>query len=564
MLRWYIVSALIVSAAACADGGASQDGEAEWNREPEQEASATAGELGSHRSGVELAAATSAQSIRFLEQATFGPKPGSIARVVRIGVEAALDEELAQPARAFAPTPAHVPPTPCDSPFPTSLDLDSQFFVAAIEAPDQLRLRTMFALSQILVISSSGISELRPTCNSERRDAMQRYLNVLRAGAFGSYRTLLENIALEPAMGNYLDMVNNVAFSASGRKLDPNENFARELMQLFTVGTSKLNERGEVVLVDGKSLPVYTSADVESLARTLTGWTYPSPSGCPGRGGRNDADYSAKMIPCAVNHDSSSARLLVYPGSSPDTTPGGSPRLHLQEALDNLFGHPNLPPFVSKQLIRHLVTSNPSGAYVKRVVDVFKNDGTGVRGNLKAVIRAILLDPEARAPTAFATYGRLRAPVELITRVVRALDGDMDTSKDPGGALNALSARMGQDVPRPSSVFSYYPAETRLIGPEFALLDTYTVTQRANFLHQLLFSTSLSNKGVEVTLAMNAGTAALVSWMDTNLLHGTMSAALRAELTSTLGAPFLVGRDADKRALAVYLTSLSPEFQIQR
>jgi uncharacterized protein (DUF1800 family) len=548
----------LVSAAACAEGGASQDREGEWNREPEQEAS------GATAQGVELAATTSAQAVRFLEQATFGPKPSRIAQVVSVGVEAALEGELNQAARAFAPTPAHVPPTPCNSPFPTNLDLDSQFFVAAIKDPDQLRLRTMFALSQILVISSNGIAELQSTCNSERREAMQRYLNVLRAGAFGSYRTLLENIALEPAMGNYLDMVNNVAFNAAGTRLDPNENFARELMQLFTVGTSKLNERGEVVLLNGKSQPVYTSADVESFARTLTGWTFPNARGCPGRGGRNGADYSAKMIGCAVNHDSTSARLLVYPGSTPDTTAGGSPRLHLDQVLDNLFGHPNLPPFVSKQLIRHLVTSDPSGAYVKRVVDVFKDDGTGQRGNLKAVIRAILLDPEARAPTALATYGRLRAPVELITRLVRALDGVLDTSKDPGGALNTLSAKMGQDVPRPTSVFSYYPAETRLIGPEFALLDTYTVTRRADFLHQLLFTSSLFNKGVEVTLAMNASTTALVNWMDTNLLHDTMSPALRTSLTNALSSAILVGRDADKRALAVYLTSLAPEFQIQR
>jgi uncharacterized protein (DUF1800 family) len=567
MSRRYVVIALIVSTFSCADDESSQRREEEWIREPELgAAAATALGTGENQSGpVAPAVTTSAQAIRFLEQATFGPKPNRIAHVVDIGITAAIDEELNRAAGEFAPTPPHVPPTPCDDPFPANLDLDAQFFVAAINGPDQLRLRTMFALSQILVVSASGINELKSTCNSEKRDAMQRYFNVLRAGAFGSYRTLLEKIALEPAMGNYLDMVNNVAFDRTGKQLDPNENFAREMMQLFTVGTSKLDDSGQVVLVDGKSQPVYTAADVESFARTLTGWTYPSPTGCPGQGGTNKASYSGPMIGCSINHDSTSATLLTYRGSVSSTTAGGSPRTHLTEAIDNLFNHPNLPPFVCKQLIHHLVTSNPSRAYVTRIVNVFKNDGTGKRGNLKAVIRAILLDAEARTPTSLVNYGRLRAPVEFITRVVRALNGVLDDSgQDPGGALNEFSKKMGQDVSRPASVFSYYQAETKLVGPEFAILDTYTVTRRADFLHQLLFTTSLSNKGVSVTLEMGVSTTNLVNWIDKNLLHETMSTALRATLTNALDNIILVGNDADKRALAIYLASLAPEFQVQR
>ncbi|MEZ4360538.1 MAG: DUF1800 family protein [Kofleriaceae bacterium] len=558
MLKIHVVLAMVAAGAACGEEATLSLGTEEATA-PLQEADALA-------EGSLAALATTAEAIRFLEQASFGPRPQTINRVRTLGIPAFLDEQLAAPSGQYAPTPAHVPPTPCNAAFPADTDLDAQFYVAAINGGDQLRQRVMFALSQILVISANGINENQNTCNSERRDAMQRYLNVLRRGAFGSYRELLEAIALEPAMGNYLDMVNNVAFDRNGNKLDPNENFARELMQLFTVGTNRLNEQGAVLLSNGEPIPVYDEVDVEEFSRALTGWTYPHPDGCPtARGGKRPAAYNARMIGCAINHDSTSARLLRYATASKTRTTGGaSPRAHLEEVLDNLFQHPNLPPFVVKQLIHHLVTSNPSGAYVRRVVQVFKDDGAGNRGNLGAVVRAILLDPEARTAGG-ATYGRLRAPAEFITRVVRSLGGTLDTTaNDPGGALNTYGSRMGQDVPRPPSVFSYFQAQSQLVGPEFALLDSYTATKRAEFVHQLAFGTSLANRGVSISLAMNEGTPQLLSWLDTNLLHGTMSPTLRSTLTGVLNDGFFTSRPAQKRAMAVYLTSLSPEFQIQR
>ena len=525
----------------------------------------------------DLTAARAAAS-RFLDQATFGarpPGPGvidSIAHVGSVGIPAALVEQLSVAPGEFLPTPPHV--GVCDEPFDPKLDLGAQFFVAALTARDQLRLRTAFALHQILVISAGGIREL-PSCNSERRDAMTRYLNVLRLQAFGNYRDLLEAITLEPAMGTFLDMANNVAFNPSGDAITPNENFARELLQLFTVGTSLLNDDGtERLDADGNPRPTYNETQVQAFARTLTGWTYPSAEGCPTIGRRNPAQYTGPMIPCNVNHDTRQARLLVYPGAIERTTPGATARLHLREALDNLFNHPNLPPFVSKQLIQHLVTSNPSRAYVRRVVEVFKDDGSSAhrRGNLRAVVKAILLDPEARPTAVTAKAGRLRAPAEMIGRVLRSFGTTLDPELNAGGALNTRSAAMGQFVTYPPSVFSYYAPDepipgdnpNDLVGPAFGILDTSTTAARANFMHEVVIGNRLHEAGVIYDIhTLPEDTTGIVSWIETNWLHGAMSSDLRTTLTTALDHPD-VGSAGRRRQLALYLAALSPEFQIQR
>lgn len=513
---------------------------------------------------------------RLLDQATFGARPhagagtpaiDTVEHVVARGAVGAVIDQLDAPAGTFAKTPPLV--GNCDAPFDPAFDLGAQFFQAAMRAKDQLRLRTMFALHQILVVSENGINENRTTCTSERRDAMARYLNTLRAGAFGNYRDLLEAIALEPAMGTYLDMANNVAFKTDGTRLTPNENFARELLQLFTVGTSLLGEDGTVILdPGGKPRPAYSEARVQAFARTLTGWTYAG-SGCPTIGGKRGATYSAPMIPCDVNHDDRAAQLLTYAGAvnGGATTAGATARAHLDEALDNLFHHPNLPPFVCKQLIQHLVTSNPSRAYVKRVVEVFKDDGTTAhrRGNLRAVVRAILLDAEARNDAPAPAFGRLRAPAEMITRILRSFGTTLDLAQVPGRFLNAHSASLGQSVPRPPSVFSYYPPSTPLggnfVGPEFGLLDTGTIATRANFMHALLHGGSFAAAGVAFDL--DALPDAIIPWIDEHWMHGAMSDELRATLTDAVNDP-LANTPLREKQLALYLAALSPEFQIQR
>ncbi|ATB42291.1 hypothetical protein CYFUS_007769 [Cystobacter fuscus] len=509
-----------------------------------------------------------ANAIRFLEQATFGPRLAngvsplpidSVEHVVDVGITKAISEQLSAPRYTYDGTT-------------TSKDLGSQFFYNAVMGKDQLRQRVAFALSQILVVSQNGIADIQATPESEPKVALAGYLNQLSANAFGNFRTLLDAITRDPAMGNYLDMVNNRAFDTAGKAIEPNENYARELLQLFTLGLHKLNDDGTVKLdANGVPLPAYTEAQVQAFSRALSGWTFASATGCPTKGRSNPADYTQPMVGCDVNHDSSAQTLL----RGVVTTTGAGATAHLKEALDNIFADPNLPPFICKQLIQHLVTSNPSPAYVSRVVAVFKNNGSGVRGDMSAVVRKILEDTEARGPqpplSLYATFGRLRPPALFITSTIRWLNGTMDQTadKNPGGKLNSWSKSLGQDVPRPSSVFSYYPPNAPapggngLLGPEFAILDTATATARANFVHDLLFSSTAATNGIVLDLTpLPADPSDLVYWLGRYWLHDAASSNLQLAVYKAITDPR--AGSTRRQKLAIYLTSLSPEFQIQR
>jgi uncharacterized protein (DUF1800 family) len=542
--------ALALSAAACTPAEGPPDTQTTRSIEP-------------------LANATEQNAIRFLEQATFGPRlvngtgPApidTVQHVVAVGVPQAITDQLNAPRSTFDGTT-------------TSKDLGSQFFYNAVMQPDQLRQRVAFALGQILVVSQTGIPGNPNTPEDDAKLAMAGYLNLLSSNAFSNFRELLEAVTLDPAMGTYLDMANNRAFDTGGRAIEPNENYAREMLQLFTLGLHKLKEDGtEQLDAEGLPIPAYTEAHVQAFSRALSGWTYASTTGCPTVGRKNVANYTAPMIGCDVNHDSRSQTLL----RGVVTVAGGTARQHLEHALNNVFYDPNLPPFICKQLIQHLVTSNPSPAYVQRVVAVFKNNGSGVRGDLGAVVRKILEDVEARGaqpPAAqLASFGHLRPPALFITSAIRWLNGTLDTSagKDPGAKLNTWSRSMAQNVPRHPSVFSYYPPNAPapggngLLGPEFAILDTATVTARANFVHELLFATTPATAGVLIDLNVvpNAPTD-MVLWLGRYWLHDAMSPALQSRLQSALTDP-RAGVTLQQKKLAVYLTSLSPEFQIQR
>lgn len=572
---------LLATAAACAEPPPQRDDQAQRRPSPTHPTIAAAVALDGVAPEALVAPATVAAS-RLLDRATFGARPAgaqsplpidSVEHVVSRGLSGAVNDLLAAPAGTFAATPPRT--GVCDGPFDPAFDLGAQFFVAALTAEDQLRLRVAYALHQILVVSENGIGENRATCNSEKRDAMTRYLNALRSRAFGNYRDVLEAITLEPAMGTYLDMANNVAFDSAGARITPNENFARELLQLFTLGTTLLGDDGQPLLdASGNPRPVYSEARVQAFARTLTGWTYAG-APCPSMGGKNTATYAAPMIGCAANHDNRAAQLFNYTGAvnAGKTTAGATPQVHLDEALDNLFNHPNLPPFVCKQLIGHLVTSNPSPAYVARVVAVFKDDGSTLhrRGNLRAVVRAILLDAEAQAAPG-ATAGRLRSPAEMIARLMRSLGPSLDLGLNPGRKLNDYSAAMGQSIPRPPSVFSYYSPDNPapgdnpddLVGPAFGVLDTGTITSRANFLHDVFVTSVLADAGVNVDLTtVPDDPTALLDWIDATWLHGAMTVELRDLLTGAL-ADSRSGTTQRKKQLALYLAALSPDFQIQR
>jgi uncharacterized protein (DUF1800 family) len=267
--------------------------------------------------------------------------------------------------------------------------LQQNWFQNALQGGDQLRQRTAFSLSQIWVIS--GITINTPA-------AYNPYIRMLNSDAFSTYDQVMRDVTLSPGMGWYLDMANS-AKAANGAIA--NENYARELMQLFTLGTFLLNDDGTLKLdASGNPIPTYDEAAIQNFARAFTGWTYKACCGATQTfpTSTSKADFTSAMVSIDAQHDTASKTLL----NGQVLAAGRTTQQDLDDALANIFNHPNLPPFISKQLIQHLVSSNPSPAFVARISTVFKNNGSGVRGDLKAVIKAILLDPEARQGDAAA------------------------------------------------------------------------------------------------------------------------------------------------------------------
>src|SRR5579863_9969195 len=341
----------------------------------------------------------SADAARLLEQASFGVTASDLTHVQSVGIDAYINEQLAYtPTQytgfAYAPNTA---PAGCKSdgsnpPDASSLCARDQytpfqvqraFFTHALNNPDQLRQRVAFALSQIMAVSSVEIYEAY---------GLADFQNVLLRDALGNYRTLLEDVTLSPTMGHYLDMANSDETNPQTGTV-PNQNYAREVLQLFSIGLVELNPDGTPQLdANGAPIPTFDSATIEGFASVFTGWTYPPLAGAASHW-TNPINFDGTMVSFPDHHQSGNKALL----NGVTIPTGQSPEQDLANALDNIFTHPNVGPFISRQLIQHLVTSNPSPAYVGRIAAIFNNDGSGVRGNLQAVVKAILLDPEARA-----------------------------------------------------------------------------------------------------------------------------------------------------------------------
>ena len=517
-----------------------------------------------------------ADVVRFLEQSTMGPTEALVAHVQETGFAKFLDEQLAVPATGYPDLPA-MPgnqqtgcpdgsPATCVRDNYTMYPLQVRFFQNALSGEDQLRQRVALALHEMLVVS--GVAIRQPS-------AMGPYLNMLHRNALGSYRALLGELTLSPAMGDYLDMVNNPAASAPSF-IPPNENYARELLQLFTVGVDLLDEDGTPQRdAKGEALPAYDQEVIEELARVFTGWTYATAAGATPRK-TNPANYKAAMWlyrdakGLDATHDKGEKRILAYRGA-PHAVIGANQdgAVDLDQALDDVFEHPNVGPFVAKQLIQHLVTSSPSPAYVARVARAFADDGKGVRGNLAAVVRAILLDGEARGPEkSDAGYGRLREPVLFVTNLCRALGATSD------GVLAAQATGMGQNLFNPASVFSYFPPDYAIRdgvpAPEFGIQSSTTTIARVNFVSNLVFNgigRSTPTGGTTVDLSRWNGLAAdpatLVSAVDRLLLHGTMTGEAAREVAAAVAA--VPASDALGRVkTAVSLVASSPSYQVAR
>jgi uncharacterized protein (DUF1800 family) len=445
------------------------------------------------------------------------------------------------------------------------------FYRNAMTQPDQLRQRVAFALQQIVVVSSLEVSGTYGHRN---------YQNMLLDNAFGNYRQVLKKVALSPVMGDYLNNANN-------DKAAPNENFARELLQLFSIGTCDLNADGS--LRGGNCMPTYDNEMVRNYAYALTGWTYPAGGraswGCWPQG-TNCQYYGGDMAPVAARHDASARTLLSGVSKAANTDAAQA----LERVLDSLMNHPNTAPFIGRQLIQFLVSSNPSPGYVQRVATAFTNGrftaggasfGAGQRGDLAATVAAVLLDAEARGDTAPAsTAGRLRDPVQHFTAVLRGFNGTTD-----GEPLAWWwSETLRQHVFRPPSVFNFYAPDyplpgTTLVGPAFGIHNANTALERLNFL-VYLFDWNGSNAsgnvpnatGTKVRVDAFTGDAAdaakLVDRIANLALGAPLPATQRAAVIRAVEAwsASATGGDWATRRVqtAAYLIYASPNYQIQR
>ena len=512
-----------------------------------------------------------ADAIRLLDQASFGPTPTAIADVQQAGAADWVDAQMAMPTTGYAAV-AYVDPNSavgcptgavatCYRDNYTAFPLQRQFFQNALVAQDQLRQRVAFAYSQIFVISGIDIKETY---------GMRGYQQMLLDNAFSNYRTLLERVTLSPAMGDYLDMVNNDKPSAT---VQANENFGREILQLFSIGLVKLNADGSVVAgATGVPVPSYDQSVVTAFARAFTGWTYAARPSVTSKW-TNARNYQGDMVSFAAHHDVAAKTLLdgrVLPA-------GQTAQKDLADALDTIHNHPNVGPFIGRQLIKALVTSNPTPAYVARITAVFNDNGAGVRGDMKAVVRAILLDGEARGEgKGDLAYGKLRDPAVYAVSVARAFGGASD-----GVYLNAQSGAMGQAVYTAPSVFSFYPPDNplpgsgSLVAPQFAVFNTSTSVARLNYLYALLYSangiaadTSVTGStGTRVDLSgyqALAGTpAALVDKLDAQITYTSLTTPEKSAIVNAVNA--IAATDTLGRTrMAAYLVAASPRYQINR
>lgn len=519
---------------------------------------------------------TAAEAARLAKQASFGPTPQLIEEIVAAkNASAWIDAQFARSDSTYADIAAKPVATNfCTAQGLTGTDLSNcnrdnfgalpmamRFYANAMGKEDQLRQRTAFALSQIVVASDL---EVHTTAG------LATFNQILLANAFGNYRDILAQVTLNPFMGNFLDMVDS-------NKSAPNENYARELMQLFSVGTVLLNADGTPKTgADGAAIATYSNAEVRELARALTGWTYARLDGAPITDG-SKIDYSRPMIVNAARFDAGEKTFLNV------TIPAGaSQQANVDAAVDAVFNHPNTAPFVSKRLIQQLTLANPSPAYVGRVSAVFANNGAGVRGDMKAVIKAILTDPEARGSA--ATPGKVKEPVLFLTGLARGMG-----LKSDGYAFYYRDNALGQMPFRAPSVFNYYPYDFPLplgageLSPVSKLMTTSTMIARHNLAwdwtmageaNRTEFKAQASIPGsVAVELpwaawdALAAEPDKLIDRLDLVFLNGTMTSAQRAALASAMAAikntdPAVL---AHKRAqVALYLVASSPHFQVDR
>jgi uncharacterized protein (DUF1800 family) len=543
--RLSIAILLGFSIAACNDGG---DGNSEKASNP--------------------APATQAEAAHFLTQATFGPTSEEIDNLDGRTYDAWLDEQFS------TPPSYHLPQYNALMQARGSDDRDRRirmevWWKTAVQAPDQLRQRVAFALSEIMVVSD------REAALSAAQQGLGYYYDILVRNAFGNYRQLLEEVTLSPEMGRYLSMLGNrKPIPAAGIRAD--ENYAREVMQLFSIGLEELNLDGTPKLdAGGDSSPTYDQDDIEELARVFTGWSWDNANGIFKRF-EDPSDWLRPMIPFENFHDTD-AKTIIGGVHFPA---GGGARPELDKALDTLFNHPNVGPFIATRLIHRLVTSNPSPAYVVRAAGVFNDNGAGVRGDLGAVIRAILTDPEARAGATAANphFGKLREPLMVVTHLWRAFDARAASGNYvyPNPQDNLMQAPLS--APHVFNFFSPFFSppgamqQADLVAPEFEIENEVSITNQFNryFLGSLVFNSSRNNPQPDDVLiqiqqeeALAGDPEALLDHLDILLMAGGMSDEMRATLRAHVQS-IPAGNPTQRAADTIYLIVTSPQYLVQK
>lgn len=504
------------------------------------------------------------QAARFLQQASFASTSNDIAAAQAQGYAAWLEKEFNQPL-----SPGN---------FDWLLDhgyADAQYltnFAGAapaiwqrlISAPDVLRQRIALALSEFFVVGAQGISAL-----PYRQFVMAAWWDLLCTHAFGNFRDLLEAVTLSPAMGRYLNTAGNQKEDpATGRQ--PDENYAREVLQLFTIGLHLLNPDGSVQTdATGRAIESYTQDDVTQLARVFTGWTVPVT--------RQTTTPEFARLPMTLipsRHSTLEARFLgaVVPAGTDGATA-------LRIALDTLFTHPNVAPFFGKQMIQRLVTSNPSPAYIARVASAFDNNGRGVRGDIQAVVRAVLLDDEARGDAGLSStnFGKLREPALRFLHWARSFGAASNDGQWNIGDLSDAGTALGQQPLNAPSVFNFFrpgymPPNTAmavqgLVAPEFQLVHETSVAGYMNFMQSVIAAGRggvRANYNTELALAQDA--EALTQHLNLVLCANRMSSAAFTTIRDAVNS-INAHTDAGRRSrvyAAILMTMCCPDYLIQK
>ena len=524
----------------------------------------------------DLSQATQADAARFLTQATFGPSLADINAFTQKGYTAWLNEQI-----AMAPS-LHRSATMADfaqytqsatNTLPTGTNRQAGWWKIAVTSPDQLRQRVAFALSEIFVISDQNATL------ANAQEGMANYYDLLGRDAFGNFRQLLEDVTLSPMMGIYLSSLRNSkgTFDSKGNVLtSADENYAREVMQLFTIGLNQLQPDGTLQLdSNGQPIPTYDQTTITETAKVFTGWAYFTTAANPNFRGAA-ADYINPMMLYPASHDDT--QKTIVGGKIIPANQGGAK--DLKDTLDALFNHPNTGPFISRQLIERLVTSNPSPGYVYRVAQVFANNGAGARGDLAAVVRAILTDYEARATTSLNVpgHGKLKEPLLRATAELRAFGGASNSGRFN---ISNPETNLAQAALRANTVFNFFEpnyvmpgelASAGLYAPEFQILTATTGITVPNFLYTYIYNTRSTTDATQQTIGLDltallplANTPQqLVDQLNLVLSSGTLPKAMNDRIVAALTGMPNGTSTTEKVRSAIYLVMTSPEGSIQK